>query len=114
LAPKPTGRALGEQRRLSSQQELHSQRLICEKRSEQLKLTFALWTRAAVVLLVRQEFDIELPIRTMGWYLKRWGFTPKKPSWWLSAQAVNDLHRHQSGKDPLDNCGRCLQQRQAY
>ncbi|MDR0247600.1 MAG: IS630 family transposase, partial [Burkholderiales bacterium] len=45
----------------------------------QLKLTFALWSRAAVVLLVQQEFGIELPIRTMGWYLKRWGFTPQKP-----------------------------------
>jgi transposase len=44
-----------------------------------LKLTFALWSRAAVLLLVAQEFGIELPIRTMGEYLKRWGFTPQKP-----------------------------------
>jgi transposase len=79
LAPKPTGRAPGEQRRLSVEQELHIQRLICEKRPEQLKPTFALWTRAAAVLLVQQEFGIELPIRTMGEYLKRWGFTPQKP-----------------------------------
>jgi len=79
LAPKPTGRAAGEQRRLSVEQELHIQRLICEKRPEQLKLTFALWTRGAVLLLVQQEFGIELPIRTMGEYLKRWGFTPQKP-----------------------------------
>jgi transposase len=79
LTPKPTGRAQGEQRRLSAQQELRIQRLICEKRPEQLKLTFALWTRAAVVLLVEQEFGIGLPIRTMGEYLKRWGFTPQKP-----------------------------------
>ena len=79
LAPKPTGRAPGEQRRLSAEQELHIQRLICKNRPEQLKLTFALWSRAAVLLLVRQEFGIELPIRTMGEYLKRWGFTPQKP-----------------------------------
>jgi len=79
LAPKPTGRAQGEQRRLSAQQELHIQRLICKNRPEQLKLTFALWTRGAVLLLVQQEFGIELPIRTMGEYLKRWGFTPQKP-----------------------------------
>jgi transposase len=32
-----------------------------------------------VLLLVQQEFGIELPIRTMGEYLKRWGFTPQKP-----------------------------------
>ena len=79
LAPKPTGRAMGQQRRLTCEQELHVQRLICKHRPEQLKLTFALWTRAAVLLLVQQEFGIELPIRTMGEYLKRWGFTPQKP-----------------------------------
>jgi transposase len=79
LAPKPTGRLVGQQRRLSSEQELHIQRLICKNRPEQLKLDFALWSRGAVLLLVRQEFGIELPIRTMGEYLKRWGFTPQKP-----------------------------------
>lgn len=79
LAPKPTGRSVGQQRRLSSEQELHIQRLICKNRPEQLKLTFALWTRAAVLLLVQQECGIDLPIRTMGEYLKRWGFTPQKP-----------------------------------
>ena len=79
LAPKPTGRAVGQKRRLTPQQELHIQRLICKNRPEQLKLGFALWTRAAVLLLVQQEFELELPIRTMGEYLKRWGFTPQKP-----------------------------------
>lgn len=79
LAPKPTGRARGQNRRLSSEQELQIQRLICKSRPEQLKLQFALWTRAAVMQLVSQEFGIELPIRTMGEYLKRWGFTPQKP-----------------------------------
>ncbi|MFO1385428.1 MAG: IS630 family transposase [Chitinivorax sp.] len=79
LKPKPTGRAVGEKRRLTSEQELHIQRQICKHRPEQLKLSFALWTRAAVMLLVQQEFGIELPIRTMGEYLKRWGFTPQKP-----------------------------------
>lgn len=79
LAPKPTGRPVGSQRRLSPEQELHIQRQICKHRPEQLKLEFALWSRAAVMLLVKQEFDIELPIRTMGEYLKRWGFTPQRP-----------------------------------
>ncbi len=32
-----------------------------------------------VLLLVRKEFDLALPIRTMGEYLKRWGFMPQKP-----------------------------------
>jgi transposase len=79
LSPKPTGRKPGQQRRLTSEQELHIQRQICKTRPEQLKMEFALWTRAAVVLLVQQEFGLELPIRTMGEYLKRWGFTPQRP-----------------------------------
>lgn len=79
LAPKPTGRPVGSMRRLTPEQELHIQRQICKSRPEQLKLEFALWSRAAVLKLVQQEYGIDLPIRTMGEYLKRWGFTPQKP-----------------------------------
>ena len=52
---------------------------LCEHRPEQLKLTFALWTRQAVALLIEQEYGLSLPIRTVGEYLKRWGFTPQRP-----------------------------------
>jgi transposase len=79
LAPKPTGRTVGQKRTLHPEQELHIQRLICQNRPEQLKMDFALWTRPAVLALVKQAFDIELPVRTMGEYLRRWGYTPQKP-----------------------------------
>lgn len=46
---------------------------------DQMKLPFALWTRPAVQEYVRQSLALALPIRTVGWYLKRWGFTPQKP-----------------------------------
>src|SRR5215207_8626053 len=39
----------------------------------------ALWTRQAVRELIRQRVGIRLPIRTVGEYLRRWGFTPQKP-----------------------------------
>ena len=32
-----------------------------------------------MLLLVQQAYGIELPIRTLGEYLKRWGVTPQKP-----------------------------------
>ncbi|WP_026349703.1 IS630 family transposase [Bordetella sp. FB-8] len=74
------GRSIGQQRRLTEAQEAYIQKRICEYRPEQLKLTFALWNRMAVSQLIeQQEFGIKLPIRTMGYYLKRWGFTPQKP-----------------------------------
>lgn len=46
---------------------------------DQLKLPFALWTRAAVQQLIKQLFNIEMPVRTVGHYLSQWGFTPQKP-----------------------------------
>ena len=42
-------------------------------------MEFALWSRAAVMPLVEQEFGVKLAVRTVGDYLKRWGFTPRKP-----------------------------------
>jgi transposase len=73
------GRAAGSCRTLTAEQEEQIQRLICDKRPEQLKLDFALWTRAAVMLLIERECGIRLPVRSVGEYLKRWGFTPQKP-----------------------------------
>lgn len=73
------GRAEGEGRTLDATQEKTMQKLIADKLPEQLKLPFALWTRAAVAQLIAARFGLKLPIRTMGDYLKRWGFTPQKP-----------------------------------
>lgn len=42
-------------------------------------LPFALWTREAVQILIKDLFKITMPIRTVGHYLKNWGFTPQKP-----------------------------------
>ncbi len=73
------GRPAGSCRTLTAEQEEQIQRLICDKRPEQLKLDFALWTRAAVMLLIERECGIRLAVRSVGEYLKRWGFTPQKP-----------------------------------
>ena len=73
------GRAKGDFRHLSPEQEKHLRKKIVDKLPEQLKLNFALWTRDAVRKLIKQETKIDMPIRTVGEYLKRWGFTPQKP-----------------------------------
>ena len=44
-----------------------------------LDLPYALWTRRAVQTLVLREASLEMPIRTVGEYLRRWGFTPQRP-----------------------------------
>lgn len=79
LKPKRRGRKIGTERFLSVEQEQRVQKLICEKRPEQLKMNFALWTRGAVMELIRKEFGLDLSIRCVGNYLNRWGFTPQKP-----------------------------------
>jgi len=79
LHDAPTGRQVGDKRLLSAEQEAQVQSLIMDKTPDQLKLPYALWTRGAVAELIEQRFGIRLPVRTMGLYLARWGFTPQKP-----------------------------------
>ena len=73
------GRACGEGRTLGAAQEKTIAKRIADKLPDQWKLPFALWTRAAAAQLIKERFGLTLPIRTMGEYLKRWGFTPQKP-----------------------------------
>jgi len=80
------GRRHGEQRDLTPEQEAEIKKLLIDKAPNQLKLSYALWTRDAVKLLIHQRFSYEMPIRTVGEYLKRWGFTPQKPVKWAKEQ----------------------------
>ena len=79
IRPALRGRARGDGRVLSQVQEDAIQRMIIDKRPEQLKMDFHLWSRAAVGQLIEQEFGIKLQVRSIGKYLTRWGFTPQKP-----------------------------------
>ena len=82
------GRRQGEQRDLTPEQEAEIKKLMIDKAPNQLKLSYALWTRDAVKLLIQQRFKYEMPIRTVGEYLKRWGFTPQKPAKWAKEQST--------------------------
>ncbi len=79
LKVQKRGRRYGAQRSLDISQETKIQKLIRDRTPDQLKLTFALWTRQAVQELIQLEFGIRMPVRTVGEYLRRWGFTPQKP-----------------------------------
>ena len=74
-----TGRPTGSGRRLPREQEQSLQQLIEAKSPQELGIASALWTRPAVQELIEQQCGIRLPIRTVGEYLRRWGFTPQKP-----------------------------------
>jgi len=74
------GAKLGARRRLSSAQALRIQHLIKDNMPDELDLPHALWTRRAVIELVRARCHVTLPLTTAGLYLRRWGFTPQKPA----------------------------------
>jgi len=73
------GRPAGSGRRLSEAQESEVQTLIRDRTPDQLKMKYALWTRQAVGEWIAARYSIRLQVRTVGKYLKRWGYTPQKP-----------------------------------
>jgi transposase len=74
-----TGRPVGSGRTLTSEEEEQIQQWMLEKSPEEHGVPSALWTRRAVAELIEKRLEIKMPIRTVGEYLNRWGFTPQKP-----------------------------------
>lgn len=80
LSVPKRGRKQGEKRNLSPEQENAIRKQIIDKCPDQLKLPFALWDRSAVGMLIEQQYGIKMPVRTIGLYLARWGFTLQRPT----------------------------------
>src|SRR5690349_3075355 len=79
LRTGPRGPEPGHGRFLSAEQEAETQDLIRRHTPDELDLPFALWSRAAVRMLIACRCGVELAVRTVGKYLARWGFTAQKP-----------------------------------
>lgn len=74
-----TGRPVGSGRILSDEQASQIQIILNEQAPEDRGIASPLWTRRAVRDLIQQLFGVEIAVRTVGEYLKRWGYTAKKP-----------------------------------
>ena len=85
LKRKKRGRPSDSCKTLNKKQEKHLINLLTDHTPEQLKFKCCLWTRKSVIELIKREFGIEMPLRTVGEYLKRWGFTVQRPA----KQAMN-------------------------
>ena len=85
-----TGRPVGSGRTLSDDQARHLQDRIDHNSPEQLAIASPLWTRKSVQELIHNHYGIRMPVRTVGEYLKRWGYTAKKPA------------RHANDQDPQE------------
>lgn len=64
---------------LNEKQAARIRGLIVGRMPDQLKFPFYLWTRAAVVALIRRIYGLEVSLVTVGRYLKAWGMSPQKP-----------------------------------
>jgi len=73
------GRPVGSGRTLSDEQARQIQRQIDDHSPEDLGIRAAAWTRKAVRDLIRREYAIDMPVRTVGAYLERWGYSDKVP-----------------------------------
>jgi transposase len=85
-----TGRPPGSGRTLTDAQAQQLQELLDTNHPEALGIAAPLWTRRAVRELIRRECGAAMPVRTVGEYLKRWGYTPQKP------------RRHARRQDPAE------------
>jgi transposase len=80
VASARRGRRFGEGRRLELADEVRLRELIVGGPPSALGLPYALWSRRAVQEAVKAKFALDMPIRTVGEYLRRWGFTPQRPA----------------------------------
>jgi transposase len=79
LKQQQRGRKVGQGRTLTQEEEECIEQLIQTHFPDELEIDSALWTRRAVQALIEQECGVVLPIRTVGLYLWRWGYSPQKP-----------------------------------
>jgi len=85
-----SGRPVGSGRLLSDEQASQIQIILNAESPQDRGIASPLWTRRAVRDLIQQLFDVSIAVRTVGEYLKRWGYTPKKPQ------------RHARHQDPAE------------
>lgn len=70
--PKQSGK-------LKGWQAAYVVRAITDKSPEQFKMSFVLWSRAAIKELIQTKFEMKLSISSVSRLLKKWNFTAQKP-----------------------------------
>jgi len=80
LEVKKRGPKVGVHKTLTPKEQKLIKKLIVDKRPEQIKMEFALWTREAVQQLIYDKTGHRLHLSQVGRYLKEWGFTVQRPA----------------------------------
>ena len=79
VAKRKRGRDAESQMVLSAAQQSGLVQAIKSCHPDQLRIAALLWTRSAVGELIERECGVRLDLTTVGRYLRRWGFTLKRP-----------------------------------
>ena len=79
LEKRKRGRPAQDQMVLSAAQQQKLVSMISSKSPDQLRIPGLLWTRSGVRDLIERECGVRLEVSTVGRYLRRWGFTLKRP-----------------------------------
>jgi len=79
IKPKQRGRKHGDKRTMTAEQEKMIIKIITEKNPDQMKLRCCMWTRKSVRDLIKRACKIEMPLVSVGVYLRRWGFSVQRP-----------------------------------
>jgi transposase len=93
LESKKPGRTYLSGRTLTLAQEWLVRTILTSESPQTRGLAFALWSRRAVMQLIDKLFAIQMPIRTVGEYLLRWGYTPQRPKQRALEQNPLDVER---------------------
>src|SRR5581483_3321178 len=80
LPQQRSGRPLGSRRLLSDDEAGRIQDLLDHKQPHDLGIAAPLSNRRAVAALIQKELGVTLALRTVGAYLRRWGYTPQRPA----------------------------------
>jgi len=79
LRKRRRGRSAEEQMVPSDVQQQWVVEAVRSRFPDQLRIPALLWTRSAVQALIERQFGVRLDVTTVGRYLRRWGFTLKRP-----------------------------------
>jgi len=92
--PEPrSGRPVGSGRLLTDEQARQIQALIDDHQPRDFGIASPLWTRHAVAALIHKEVGVPVAERTVGAYLRRWGYTPQRPARTGRTQDPEELRR---------------------
>ena len=80
MASAQRGRRFGQQRTLELVDEARLREIVVEGAPSRLGLPYALWSRRAVQQAIKAKFAIDMPMCSVGEYLRRWGFTLQRPA----------------------------------